>query len=280
MENKKVAYFGTVGSFHYLAAQKYFGSDVELVECFSFMDCCETLKSKQVDKAVLAIENSLVGSILPNYNLVNDYDLKIIGEQYLKIGLNLVAQEGVKIEDLEFIHSHPMALNQSSVFLHKYPHIKLVERGDTASCVKNIRDKNLLNTGAIANEFASELYNVPILVPNIQNKKYNFTRFMILSNESVHTSDSNKASICFRLHHDVGSLSDVLNSITKNKINLSKIQSIPVYGEVDEYKFYVDVEWAKEHYDSFKAGMEDVKNMTHDFAILGEYIKAIRPDVN
>jgi prephenate dehydratase len=276
---KKVAFFGTIGSFHYLAAQQYFGKHVEFVECFSFLRCCEALKKGEVDNAILAIENSLAGSLLPNYNLVNEYELKIVGEQYLKIGLNLVAQKGVKIEDLEYVHSHPMALAQCSHFLHQYPHIKAVEQGDTASCVKNIRDNKLTNVGAIANIFASDLYEVPVLVANIENNKYNFTRFMILSQEAVHTTESNKASICFRLKDKVGKLSDMLTIITEHNVNLSKIQSVPVYGHVNEYFFYLDVEWSKGDYENYQKAMKAVSVLTNAFSILGEYRKAVLPKI-
>jgi prephenate dehydratase len=275
MKKPKVAIFGTAGSFHFLAAQKYFGKDAELVECYSFMKCCEALESGKADYAVLAIENALAGSILPNYNLLNEYKFHIIGEQYLKIELNLLALKGVKISDIEFVHSHPMALAQCTIFLNKHPHIKAVEQGDTASCVKNISDKQLRNTAAVANEFASELYNVPILQKGIENNKFNYTRFFILSRTDEGKSQSpNKASICFRLKHKVGSLSDVLNIIKKEKLNLSKIQSVPVHGEPGQYFFHLDVEWKKSDYEHFIKAMAKIKKATNHFAILGEYEKA------
>lgn len=277
---KKIAFFGTKGSFHYLAAQAYFGKETELIECFSFLRCCEALKNGEVDNAIIAIENSLAGSLLPNYNLVNEYELKIVGEQYLKIGLNLVAQEGVSIDDLEYVHSHPMALAQCSRFLHEYPHIKCVEQGDTASCVKNINDNNLRNVGAIANTFASELYNVPVLAANVENNKYNVTRFIALSNETSVDVIDNKASVCFRFKDKVGKLSDMLTIITEHNVNLSKIQSVPVYGEINEYFFYLDVEWDAGTYDSYVKAMHAVASLTKGFSILGEYTKAIVPEWN
>ena len=277
MKKNKVAIFGTIGSFHYLAAKKYYGENVELVECFTFMKCCEAVQNGKVDYGVLAIENSLAGSILPNYNLINQYNLNIIGEQYLKIELNLIALKGVKIEDIEFVHSHPMALAQCTQFLNKYPHVKAVEQGDTASCVKNISDKKLKNTAAVANEFASQLYNVPILFKGIENNKYNFTRFLILSKEKETPIGTNKASICFRLKHKVGSLADVLNMLTANNINLSKIQSVPVYGEPNQYFFYLDIEWKKSHHEHFENAMKLINKATNQFSILGEYVKAEIP---
>jgi prephenate dehydratase len=215
-----------------------------------------------------------VGSILPNYKMISEYQLKIIGEQYLKIQLNLIAKEGVKIEDLEFVHSHPMALNQCSVFLHKYPHIKLVERGDTASCVKNIKDNDLSNIAAVANEYASELYNVPILERNIENKKHNFTRFFVLSRNADYSESANKSSFCFRLKHEIGFLSDVLNVIKEEGLNLSKVESVPVYGEENQYFFYLAVEWDNTKSEEYKSAMSKIEGMTDDFYTLGEYNKA------
>lgn len=279
MQKTKVAIFGTVGSFHYLVAKKYYGDTVELVECYTFMKVCEAVKNGDVKYGVLAIENSLAGSILPNYKLISEFDLKIIGEQYLKIELNLLALPGVKIEDIEYVHSHPMALAQCTRFLNKYPHIKAVEQGDTASCVKNISENYLKNTAAIANEFASELYNVPVMAKGIENNTHNFTRFFALTKDAEVPTNTNKASICFRLKHQVGSLADVLNMLTKNKINLSKIQSVPVYGEPDEYSFYLAVEWNEDHHADFEKAMSQINTATNHFSLLGEYVKASLPKV-
>jgi prephenate dehydratase len=272
MRNFKVAIYGTAASYHDLAAQKFYGQEVDIMECFTFRQCCEMLKMNNVDYAVMAIENSLAGSILSNYNLIDEYKLRIIGEQFLKIELHLLAAEGVKMEEIEFIHSHPMALAQCSEFLVKYPHIKPIEFGDTASCVKDIRDRQLKNTAAIANELASSIYSIPVLCPNIENSKHNFTRFIILSKGDSRPENPNKASVCFRLKHEVGSLSDVLNVISKNGITLSKIQSVPVFGEPTEYSFHTDVEW--EQYDKFQKAMKAVQNKTKTFSVLGEYVKA------
>ena len=272
MRNFKVAIFGTAASYHDLAAQKFYGQEVDIVECFTFRQCCEMLKNNDTDYAVMAIENSLAGSILSNYNLIDEYRLRIIGEQYLKIELNLVALEGVKMEDIEYIHSHPMALAQCSNFLIKYPHIKIIEEGDTASCVKNIRNKNLKNTAAVANQLASVVYNVPVLFSNIENNQQNFTRFIVLSKGDSKPENPNKASICFRLKHEVGSLADVLSVLKKNGISLSKIKSVPVFGEPKEYSFHADLEW--QDYGNFQKGIKKIMNSTSTLSVLGEYIKA------
>lgn len=272
MRNFKVAIFGTAASYHDLAAQKFYGQEVGIIECFTFQKCCEMVKSNDADYAVMAIENSLAGSILSNYNLIEKYQLRIIGEQYLKIELNLLVLEGVKMEEVEFIHSHPMALAQCSSFLANYPHIKIIEQGDTASCVKNIRDKDLRNSGAIANQLASVMYNVPVLFSNIENNKQNFTRFIILSKGDSKPDNPNKASVCFRLKHEVGSLADILGVLKRNGVSLSKIQSVPVLGEPQEYSFHTDLEWLD--YQNFQKAMKKIKNSTSSLSVLGEYIKA------
>jgi prephenate dehydratase len=230
------------------------------------------LKQNHADYAVMAIENSLAGSILTNYNLIDEYQFRIIGEQYLRIELNLLALEGVKMEEIEFIHSHPMALAQCTSFLSKYPHIKIVEQGDTASCVKNIFNKNLRNTAALANKVASEKYHVPVLFSGIENNKQNFTRFIILSKGDACPDQPNKASVCFRLKHEVGCLVEILNVFKQNKISLSKIQSVPVMGYPNEYSFHTDVEWLE--YQNFQNAVKEIKNAANTFSVLGEYVKA------
>ncbi len=278
MRNFKVAIFGTAASYHDLAAQKFYGQEVDTVECFTFRQCCDMLKSNRTDYAVMAIENSIAGSILSNYNLIEEYKLRIIGEQYLKIELHLLALEGVKIEEVEYIHSHPMALAQCSEFLSKYPHIKIIEQGDTASCVKNIYDSNLKNTAAVANVLASQRYGVPVMQSNVENSKLNFTRFIILSKGDSKPENPNKASICFRLKHEVGSLIEVLKVISNNGITLSKIQSVPVIDKPNEYSFHIDVEWEK--YIAYQKTIEMMQEKTMTLTVLGEYVKATITNLN
>lgn len=275
MRNFKVAIFGAAASYHDMAAQKFYGEEMDSVECHTFRECCEKLSHNDVDYAIMAIENSVAGSILSNYNLVEEYNLRIIGEQYLKIELHLLALPGVKIEDIKYAHSHPMALAQCSSFLQKYPHIKIIEEGDTASCVKNIHDKKLLDTAAIANEYASKLYNVPSLFSNIENIKRNFTRFMILSKGDSKPDKPNKASICFRLKHEIGSLADVLMLFKKHEVNLTKIQSVPVYEQKAQYSFHADLEWNK--YDNYTNALREIEHSTISISVLGEYTKAEVP---
>ncbi|HET8963506.1 MAG TPA: prephenate dehydratase domain-containing protein, partial [Chitinophagales bacterium] len=167
---------------------------------------------------------------------------------------------------------HPMALAQCTNFLVNYPHLKIVEQGDTASCVKNIGHNNLRNVAAIANRLASDRYGVPVLFSNIENNKQNFTRFIILSKGDARPDKPNKASVCFRLRHEVGCLVDILNVFKKNQISLSKIQSVPVMGHPNEYSFHTDVEWLE--YQHFKNAIQTIKSETNTFSVLGEYVKA------
>ncbi|MFL5765842.1 MAG: prephenate dehydratase [Bacteroidia bacterium] len=272
MRNLKVAIFGTAASYHDMAAQKFYGQEVETIECFTFRRCCEILKSNAADYAVMAIENSLAGSILANYNLIDEYDLRIIGEQYLKIELHLLAPGGVRMDEIEYIYSHPMALAQCSSFLSRYPHITIIEKGDTASCVKQIAAEGKRNTAAIANRIASLKYGVPVLLSGLENSEENYTRFIILSKGDGRPESPNKASVCFRLGDDTGALADVLNVFRRNRVNLSKIQSVPVIGQPDQYSFHTDVEWLE--YKDYCKALKKIKSSTVVLRVLGEYTKA------
>src|ERR1051325_1094021 len=180
MRNFKVAIYGSAASYHDVAARKFYGGEVDTVECATFRQCCEMLLSNHADYAVMAIENSLAGSILSNYNLVHEFGLRIIGEQYLKIGLHLLALEGVWRESIEYIYSHPMALAQCRDFILKNPQVRIIEKADTATCVKEIREKNLRSVAAIANLEAAEKYGVNILQRDIVDHPKNHPRFLVL----------------------------------------------------------------------------------------------------
>lgn len=272
MRNFKVAIYGTAASYHDLAAQKFYGREVDIVECSTFRQCCEMITGNDADYAVMAVENTLAGSILSNYNLIYEYGLRIIGEQYLKIELHLLALEGVKMDEVRFVYSHPMALAQCENFIAKHPQVKIVEKGDTASCVRELREKNITDTAAIANELASVIYNVPVLLHDIGNSPKNHTRFMILSKGDLKPERPNKASVCFRLKHEVGSLADVLNMLRKNNVNLSKIQSVPVTSQPHQYIFHTDLEW--NCYEDFSKVLKKIGRSTSQFTVLGEYLKA------
>ena len=239
---------GGYGTFHEIAALYYFSDvDVEIVTSDSFDDMFRLMKQGVAQHAITAIENSVAGSILPNYQLIHDSGLQVTGEIYLRVCQHLVALSGQTIDDLHEVYSHPMAILQSKVFFDRYPHIKLVDGRDTASCMRNISVNGLKGIGAIGSRLAAEKYNLEILSESIETNKKNYTRFLILTNPEHLPSNPetpNKASISFALSHQIGSLAKVLSIFSYFNINLSKIQSLPIIGKEWEYLFYVDLEFS------------------------------------
>ncbi|WP_256004421.1 prephenate dehydratase [Pedobacter deserti] len=268
----RVAIQGIKASFHEEAAFKFFGKDIQTVECSSFKETCDVLRDGKADYVVMAIENSIAGSLLPNYTLIREYNFAVVGEVYLAIQLHLMALPGVKFEDVKFATSHPIAIRQCVDFFYDYPHIQVIEGSDTAACAKKIKEQQLTDTVAIANTLAAELYGLNIIERRIESNKKNFTRFLILKNDrSEEVTDINKASICFQIGNHVGALAKVLNIFAEQRVNLTKIQSMPVLGKRNEYYFYIDMEWSDmEKYD--KAIRQSLK-YTVDFNIMGEYQK-------
>ncbi|WP_079704023.1 prephenate dehydratase [Daejeonella lutea] len=271
MQKKRVAIQGTRASFHEEAAFKFFGTDIETIECESFKKTCDVLKQKQADYVVMAIENSIAGSLLPNYTLLREYNFPIVGEVYLAIQLHLLALPGVKFEDIKYVTSHPIAIRQCSDFLDDFPQLQVIESSDTAACAKKIREENLIDTVAIANNLAAELYGLEVMERRIESNKKNYTRFLILTNKANETATYNKASLSFQVGNSVGSLAQVLNILSEHNINLSKIQSMPVLGKRNEYNFYVDIEWKNQP--DYDAAIRKVLKHTVNFTIMGEYVK-------
>ncbi|MBA3647733.1 MAG: prephenate dehydratase [Chitinophagales bacterium] len=271
MRKKKVSIQGIEASFHDVAARKFFGRDIELVECNSFRLSCEKLIENEADYCVMAIENSIAGTILTNYNLITDYKLRIIGEAYLHIELHLMGLNGVRIEEIEFIHSHPMAIRQCEEFLMRYPDKKVVALNDTAECAKNVREKNLTTTAVIAGDAAAETFGMTILNSNIETHKKNYTRFLVLTDKNIKISEANKASISFQLDNSPRSLMKVVDIFGDYWINMTKIQSIPIVGRPNEYIFLVDLEWDK--YANYEKAITRVLKKTFNLSILGEYRK-------
>lgn len=271
MQTKKVAIQGIRASFHEEAAFKFFGNGIETVECNSFKQTCEALKNRQADYVVMAIENSIAGSLLPNYTLLRDYHFSIVGEVYLPIRLHLLALPGVRFEDIKYVQSHPIAIRQCVDFFDEFPHLQVIESNDTAACARKIREEMLTDTVAIANQLAAELYELEIMERRIESNKKNYTRFLILADKAGDLPAANKASLCFQVGNQVGSLAAVLNIFAEQQINLSKIQSMPVLGKRNEYNFYVDVEWQKQA--DYDAAIRKVLKHTVNFNILGEYLK-------
>ena len=267
----KIAIQGIATSFHEVAAMTYFNEPIETVECLSFHALCESLKNGTSDFAVMAIENSIAGSILPNYFLLQEYHFSIIGEVYLPIHMHLLVLPGVKLSDVKTIESHPMAIRQCSDFLHRLSGVDIRESDDTALSAQHVKEKNLKNTAAIANEYAAKKFGLEILEKRIETHKKNFTRFLILTKRANGKAEGNKASLSFEVANEVGSLADALITFKNCQLNLSKIQSIPIIGKPSEYSIHIDVEWKKRknYDDAIQQVLRQVKNLN----ILGEYKK-------
>lgn len=272
----KIAIQGIKGSFHHQVVKEYFSENVDIDECLSFEELIDSLIAGKSDQAVMAIENSIAGPIIPNYALIDKNNLHIIGEHYLNIQQNLMALKGQKIEDIKEVHSHPMALLQCMDFLKQYPSIKLIEDKDTAETARRIQEKQLTGIAAIASVTASEMYDLDIIASSIQTIKNNMTRFVIIKkqNSFLPESEINRASIKFELDHKRGSLAAVLNVMSDCKLNLTKIQSLPKIETPWKYSFFVDVTFEK--YEDFAKAKALLNIMAEYFKILGEY-KNTRP---
>ena len=270
----KIAIQGIKGSFHHQVAQEYFGDAIVVDECLSFEELVDSLLQDNCNQAVMAIENSIAGAIIPNYALIDKNNLEIIGEYYLDIHQNLMALQGQQIEDILEVHSHPMALLQCMEYLKKYPNIKLVEDKDTAETARRIHQKQLKGIAAIASKTASIMYDLEILAPEIQTINNNMTRFVIVSKSKIETEKSsiNKASLKFELDHKRGSLAAILNVMSDCRLNLTKIQSLPKIETPWKYSFFVDVTF--ENYDDFEKAKSIIAIMAEYFKILGEYSSA------
>ncbi len=275
-EKLNIAIQGAAASFHHQAADLYFnGQAIEIRECRSFEQACEALNQGEVDFTMMAIENTFTGSLLPNYGLLQNYPLHIIGEQYLHIEQHLMAIPGQQLKEIEFIHSHPIALNQCNLYLEGHPQIIAIEKYDTAGSARDIMKENLMGVAAIAGAPAAELYGLEILTHNIENLKQNQTRFLVLSRDGKETvNDPNKASVCLEAAHKVGSLMEVLQVFHRNLINITKIQSVPILGKPYQYQFHLDLEWGEET--NLQGSMMELQICTFSCRILGTYKKGLK----
>lgn len=271
---KSVAIQGVKGSFHHIVSQNYFSEDTYILECLSFDRAVESLINEETDAVVMAIENSIAGSIIPNYALIDNENLHIVGEQYLDIQHNLMALPNQSLNDIKEVYSHPMALLQCKEFFKNHPHIKLVEDKDTAEVAERIQKHQIRGIAAIASTLAAELFELEILAPSIQTIKHNETRFVIVKRENheIPESEINKASIKFDVDHKRGSLAALLNVMSDCKLNLTKIQSLPKIETPWKYAFFVDVTF--DSYDDFKKAKSIINIMAHNFKVLGEYKNA------
>jgi len=271
----KVSIQGYEGSFHQVAAQHFFGKKVKVIPCDTFRDVIRIASNKKESNGgVMAIENSIAGSILPNYNLLQKSNLKIIAEVYLQIKQNLMVNPGVKLKDIREVHSHPMAILQCLDFLEKHEW-KLMETEDTALSARQIHQHHHKHTAAIASKLAAELYDLEIIASNIHTLKNNYTRFLALSRieDTKEIEEADKASVNFHTDHSKGSLARVLTRIAEGGINLSKLQSMPIPGSDFKYSFHADMEFDSR--DQFEEVIQDIRPLTKELNIYGVYKKGL-----
>ena len=269
MKNK-IGIQGIRGSFHHIAVENYFDKEIKLCEYLSFEDMIFSLSKNEIQYALMAIENSTAGSIIPNYALIDEYNINIVGEHYLEISHNLMALKGQSLDDIKEIHSHPMALLQCRDFLKENPSIKLVEEKDTANVAKKISNTKTMGIGAIASKLAAKIYDLNLIKEDIQSIKKNQTRFVVLKKDNnLDKLQINKASLKFELDHKRGSLATILNVLSDCKLNLTKIQSMPKIETPWRYSFFVDVTF--ENLDNYLKAKSIIQIMAKEFKVLGEY---------
>ena len=268
-----IAIQGYEASFHQVAARYFFGKQVEVIPCATFRDLIRiSLDPKQSAGGIMAIENSIAGSILPNYNLLQKSKLKVVGEVYLSISQNLLVNPGVSLKEIKEVHSHPMAILQCLDYLEKNEW-KLVETEDTALSAKHLHQHRSRHSAAIASKLAAELYELEILAPDIHTMKNNVTRFLVLKRDSdaVEVMGADKASIYFQTDHSKGILARVLTSIADGGINLSKLQSMPIQGSNFKYGFYADLEF--DNRKQLEKVLQSISSLTNSIKIFGIYKK-------
>ncbi len=275
---KKIAIQGVKGCFHEQAARMFYGangcSEPDIVECCTFDDLYKSLDAGAADAAVMAIENTVSGGLLPNFELLRKYDRKIKGEVFLRIQQNLMALPGQKIEDIKEVRTHYMAINQTRQFFKDYPWIRLVESEDTAKSAADVASQGLIGVGAVASTLAADLYGLEIMAESIETYKQNFTRFLIMDDSiEVEQAKRNKASMCFTLPHAPGSLAHVLTILSFYEMNLTRIQSLPIPGQEWQYFFYVDIKF--DDYVRYQQALTAVRPLMEDLNILGEYKSAL-----
>ncbi len=273
---KRIAIQGVKGCFHEQAARLFYENeaDPEIVECLTFDGLYRKMDSGKADAAVMAIENTVSGGLLPNFELLRKYDRKIKGEVFLRIQQNLMALPGQKMEDIREVRTHYMAINQTREFFKDYPWIRLVESEDTAKSAADVAQQGLLGVGAVASVLAADLYGLDILAESIETYKQNFTRFLILDDGiEVRRENVNKSSMCFTLSHTPGSLANVLTILSFYGMNLTRIQSLPIPGQEWQYFFYVDIKF--DDYVRYQQALAAVRPLMEDLNVLGEYTAAL-----
>ncbi len=272
---RRIAIQGEIGCYHDVATHHYFeGEDIELICCKTFEDVFSEMKKDSGVVGIIAIENTIAGSLLHNYELLRESGMQIVGEHKLRISHSIMCLPGQDWGDIKEVNSHPVALMQCRDFLNRHPEMKIVETDDTAGSAKAISEKQLQGHAAICSKFAAPLYGMKILEEGIETNKHNFTRFLILADPwqadtLCNPRQSNKASIVFTLEDNEGSLSQVLSIFSFYHINLTKIQSLPIIGREWEYMFYVDVSY--DDYTRYRQSIDATRPLTKQLKILGEY---------
>ena len=273
--SRRVAIQGFAGSFHEEAARRYYGGNFaempQIVECSTFDGLYKAMEQGVADCAIMAIENTISGGLLPNFELLRKYSQKIKGEIYLHIHQNLMALPGQKLEDIKEVRSHYMAINQTREFFEtRCPWMRMVEAEDTAKSAADLAEQKLMGVGAVASKLAAQMYGLEILEPEIETFKTNFTRFLILDDAIEVPEDKiNKASICFTLPHKPGSLAHILTILSFYDMNLTRVQSLPIPGRQWQYSFYIDIRF--EDYERYQQALSAVRPLIDDINILGEY---------
>ncbi|MCD7930180.1 MAG: prephenate dehydratase [Tannerellaceae bacterium] len=272
---KKVAIQGIAGSYHEMAARNYYeGEEIDIIPCITFKEVISSIKKDPSVTGLMAIENTIAGSLLQNHELIRESGFHITGEYKLRISHSLVALPGSSIHDIKEVNSHPIALMQCNDFLDTLPNVKIVEKEDTALSAQWIAENNLKGHAAICGKHAAEIYGLDVLAEGIETNKHNFTRFLSIADrwtadEIMRGAPKNKASLVFATPHSVGSLSQILSIFSFYDMNLSKIQSLPIIGREWQYLFYVDLVFSD--YVRYKQAVDAVMPLTKDFRVLGEY---------
>ncbi len=270
----RVCIQGGAGAFHEIAARHWYaGQPITIVPALTFPELVAKVEQqRETDVAVMAIENTLAGSILFNYLLLYNSKLQIVGEVFLRVKQNLLALPSQRIEDLREVHSHPMAIEQCREFFRQYPNIRLVETEDTALSARYVCEHNLLGVGAIASTLAAEMYGLEILSESIETNKQNYTRFLILETMAYGRipRGADKVSLCFAVDHTVGSLHKVLAVLAAYHANLTKIQSAPIVGKPWEYRFFLDFVMDGDDL-TYEQAIDAIRPITHDLRVLGIY---------
>ncbi len=279
---KTVAIQGVSGAYHEIAAREFFkGEEIQILECNTFPDLFNAMAKDPTLLAIVAIENTIAGSLLQNHTLLRESACQIIGEHKLRIEHNLVVLPGQKIEDIEEIHSHPIALMQCETFFSEHPKMRVIESVDTALSAKEIVEQKIPKRAAICSALAAQKYGLEVIAKGIETNKRNFTRFLIIAEptlaaEMIKEITPNKSSLVFSLPHEEGCLAKVLSVLSFYHNNLTKIQSLPIIGEEWRYQFYINLTF--NDYAHYRQSLDAIIPLTKDFQILGEYREAKTPE--